>query len=277
MPTRTLTRASVAAFAATACLATPACASPSSPVTTPGTAMSTPTRAASPEKAIRYPHGFVDVHKAVPSILIDARYYTKHDFEGRRITGYQAPKCLLSGPAAKALGHAQAAFRKQGYTIKVYDCYRPQRAVNDFVSWSKRTKDQKMKREFYPYVAKSKLFADGYIAKKSGHSKGSTMDLTLVKLPAKKQSVFHPGQRLLPCTGKKRFGDNSIDMGTGFDCFDPRAHTMDQHITGTPHRNRLKLRATMSHYGFVNYADEWWHYTLKNEPYPNTYFDFPIH
>jgi D-alanyl-D-alanine dipeptidase len=135
-----------------------------------------------------------------------------------------------------------------------------------------------MKAEFYPDVDKSQLFEDGYIAAKSGHSRGSTVDLTLVKLPAAPQPVWRPSMGLVPCYAPydERFPDNSIDMGTGYDCFDPLSHTLDPRIEEQAHQNRLMLKSILEAVGFINYANEWWHYTLADEPFPNRYFDFPV-
>jgi zinc D-Ala-D-Ala dipeptidase len=229
-----------------------------------------------PRKA---PPAFVSLHDVAPSILLDIRYFTKHNFVGRRIRGYRAPMCILTRPAAEALARAQAALVPQGYTLKVYDCYRPQRAVNHFVRWAGRLRDERMKREFYPRVEKSRLFADGYIAERSGHSRGSTVDLTLVALPARSQPRWRRGRfGLVPCFAPydKRFPDNTIDMGTGYDCFDTLAHTLDPRIEGVQRQNRLRLKGALEAAGFTNYENEWWHYTLAGEPFPDTYFDFPV-
>jgi D-alanyl-D-alanine dipeptidase len=186
--------------------------------------------------------------------------------------------CILTRTAADALHQVQVAARARGYSLKTYDCYRPQRAVDEFVAWAKRLDDQTMKAEFYPSVPKADLFADGYIGAPTAHSRGSTMDLTLVPLPVPAQRAYVPGEPLQPCTAPvgQRFPDNSVDMGTGFDCFDSRAHTLDPRITGAARSNRLLLKDLMAASGFVNYPYEWWHYSLTNEPYPNTYFDFPV-
>jgi D-alanyl-D-alanine dipeptidase len=229
-----------------------------------------------PRKA---PPEFVSLHDVDPSILLDVRYFTNHNFVGRRIHGYRAPMCILTRPAAEGLARAQAALVPQGYTLKVYDCYRPQRAVNDFVRWARRLRDQRMKREFYPRVDKTRLFADGYIAERSGHSRGSTMDLTLVELPARSQPRWRRGTfGLVPCFApyRERFPDNTIDMGTGYDCFDTLAHTLDPRIQGVQRQNRLLLKSAMEAAGFTNYENEWWHYTLADEPFPDTFFDFPV-
>jgi zinc D-Ala-D-Ala dipeptidase len=228
--------------------------------------------------APKAPTGFVSLHTMVPSIIVEMRYTTAHNFIGRPIRGYRQPVCILTRPAVEALARVQARVRRQGYTLKVYDCYRPQRAVDDFVAWGKRLRDQRMKAEFYPRVAKRRVFKEGYIATKSGHSRGSTLDLTLVKLPPARQERYHRGQRLVDCAApyRKRFRDNSIDMGTGYDCFDPLAHPLSKRIRGKQHRNRLRLRRAMVAEGFTPLETEWWHFTLTDEPYPDTYFDFPV-
>lgn len=232
--------------------------------------------AASPKTAP--PGRFVSLHAAVPSIVVEIRYFTRHNFIGRPIHGYRQPLCIVTRETAAALARVQARVRRKGYTLKVYDCYRPQRAVDDFVAWGKRLHDQRMKREFYPHEPKRRVFKDGYIAAKSGHSRGSTVDLTLVHRPPGRQDHYTRGQRLVACTAgrQKRFRDNSIDMGTGYDCFDVRAHPFSRHIHGVQRRNRLRLRNAMLREGFMGLDTEWWHFTLRNEPFPDTYFDFPI-
>ncbi|MGW3099827.1 M15 family metallopeptidase [Streptomyces sp. NPDC001102] len=226
----------------------------------------------------RAPEDFVALRTVDPTILQEMRYFTPHNFVGERIDGYQQPICILTRPAAEALHQAQLKLLRRGYTLKVYDCYRPQRAVNHFVRWAEDLDDQAMKGEFYPNVDKTRLFEDGYIAEKSGHSRGSTTDLTIVKLPARPTRPYHPGQPLVPCYAPQdeRFPDNSVDMGTGFDCFDTLAHTLDPRVQGEQRANRLLLKSTLEGLGFVNLAEEWWHYTYKPEPYPDTYFDFPV-
>jgi D-alanyl-D-alanine dipeptidase len=224
------------------------------------------------------PKDFVALRTVDPTIIQEMRYFTPHNFVGERIDGYAQPICILTRPAAEALHQAQTKLLRQGYTLKVYDCYRPQRAVDHFVRWAKDLDDQAMKAEFYPNVDKTRLFTDGYIAEKSGHSRGSTMDLTIVKLPAKPTRPYHPGETLVPCYAPQdeRFPDNSVDMGTGFDCFDTLSHTLDPRIQGAQRDNRLLLKTTLEDLGFVNLAEEWWHYTFKPEPYPDTFFDFPV-
>ena len=224
------------------------------------------------------PNDFVTLRSVDPSILQDIRYFSAHNFTGGPVDGYRAPICILTRAAAQGLHRAQQQLIQQGYALKVYDCYRPQRAVNDFVAWAEDLDDQRMKTEFYPRVDKSDLFRDGYIAEHSGHSRGSTMDLTLIKLPATPVQGYQPGQPLVECTApaSARLPDNSIDMGTGFDCFDTLAHTFDPRIQGDQLTNRLLLTEVLRAQGFVNYEYEWWHFTYQPEPYPDTYFDFPV-
>lgn len=236
----------------------------------------TPTAQAAPEP--KAPEAFVALSSVDPSIIQEMRYITPHNFVGEPIDGYRQPLCILTRPAAEALHRAQLKLLRRGYSLKVYDCYRPQRAVDHFVRWAKDLDDERMKAEFYPRVDKSRLFADGYIAEKSGHSRGSTMDLTLVKLPALPTRPYHPGQPLVPCYAPKneRFADNSADMGTGFDCFDTLAHTDDPRIQGVQRANREFLKSTLQAQGFVNLPEEWWHFTYQPELFPDTYFDFPV-
>ncbi|WKX73705.1 M15 family metallopeptidase [Streptomyces sp. XD-27] len=240
-------------------------------------ALVTPTPAhAEPEP--KAPKEFVALSEVDPTILQEIRYVTPHNFTGHRIDGYRRPMCILTRPAAEALRTAQRELLPLGYSLKAYDCYRPQRAVDDFVAWAEDLDDQAMKEEFYPHVDKSRLFLDGYIAEKSGHSRGSTADLTIVRLPAVPTRPYVPGEPLVPCYAPQaeRFPDNSVDMGTGFDCFDTLSHTLDPRIQGAQRANRLLLKGALERAGFVNLAEEWWHYTYKPEPFPDTYFDFPV-
>jgi D-alanyl-D-alanine dipeptidase len=224
------------------------------------------------------PADMVDIAEVVPSAILDIRYFGPHNFVGQRVDGYGAPKCLMTHKAALALAKVQSELQAFSLSLKIYDCYRPQRAVDHFVRWAKDVGDAKTKEEFYPTVDKRHLFRDGYIAKKSGHSRGSTIDLTIVPLPVPKQEAYTPGQPLFACylPADQRFKDNSIDMGTGFDCFHALSHTENPQVGEQQRIGRLLLKSLMDKYGFKNYDQEWWHYTLKNEPYPNTYFDFPI-
>jgi zinc D-Ala-D-Ala dipeptidase len=224
------------------------------------------------------PGAFVSLADVDPSIVVEMRYLTNHNFMGRRVPGYRENVCLLTRPAAEALARVQRSVRAKGYTLKVYDCYRPQRSVDAFVKWGKNLSDQRMKAEFYPRVRKARVFKEGYIATQSGHSRGSTVDLTLVRTPPRQQERYRRGDRLRDCAGprRKRFRDNTIDMGTGYDCFDPLSHPYAQRFRGKVRRNRLALREPMIAAGFKGLATEWWHFTLREEPYPETFFDFPM-
>jgi len=224
------------------------------------------------------PPGFVDAATMVPGLVLEMRYLGSHNFVGEPVHGYHASRCLLTVPAARALAAVQAELKPMGLGLKVYDCYRPQRAVDHFVDWAKDLDDKRTKAEFYPGVLKKDLFAEGYIAAKSSHSRGSTTDLTIIPLPPPTQTTYLPGQKLTSCSAPagQRFGDNSLDMGAGFDCFDPLAHTANPSVGTQQRANRLLLKTLMHEHGFKNLDVEWWHYTLASEPFPNTYFDFPI-
>lgn len=223
------------------------------------------------------PEGFVEIGEIIPDIVLDLRYYTNHNFLGRKAEGYNSDKCYITRAAADSLAKVQEELKRFGLSLKIYDAYRPQRAVNDFVRWAKDLSDTITKKEFYPTVDKSRLFIDGYIAEKSGHSRGSTVDLTIVPLPVSEQQEFNIDDQC-ECfkSVDERFKDNSLDMGTGFDCFHPHSHTMNDKITPQQRANRMLLFTLMKKYGFKNLPEEWWHYTLIKEPFPDTYFDFTI-
>lgn len=254
---------------------TPSTATPATP---PPTAPQAAQHAGRGGQAPKAPKEFVALRDVAPTIRQEIRYFTPHNFVGEPIDGYREPLCVVTRDTAKALASAQRSFVKRGYTLKVYDCYRPQRAVNHFVRWAKQLDDQRMKAEFYPRVDKSRLFEDGYIAEKSGHSRGSTVDLTLTELPAPPTRPYVPGEPLTDCAAPKgeRFPDNSLDTGTGFDCFDTLSHTDDPRIKGEQRANRLLLKNTLEKAGFTNLPEEWWHFTHQPETFPDTYFDFPV-
>lgn len=228
--------------------------------------------------ADKMPQNFVDIKTVIPDIQLDIRYFSYHNFLGEKVEGYNSAKCILTREASEALSGVQKELSQFSLSLKIYDCYRPQRAVNHFVRWAKEIDNTKTKKEFYPEVDKRNLFNEGYIDSKSGHSRGSTVDLTIIPMPAPEQQEYTPGQRLSECylPASARFLDNSIDMGTGFDCFDELSHTASVDIGTKQKINRLLLKTLMDKYGFRNFDKEWWHYTLKNEPYPDIYFDFPI-
>jgi D-alanyl-D-alanine dipeptidase len=251
----------------------PAQASPTQAAVDPS-----PSPGAEPRPRQQLPQGFTDLSDVDSTILLDIRYHTGHNFAGRRIDGYLQARCLLTERAAQALHRVQESARAKGFSLKVYDCYRPLRAGADFAAWAK-TPDAQMKAEFFPGLSKQALFSNGYVSGgRSPHSRGSAVDLTLVALPPREQRAFVPGEPLTSCTApvEQRFPDNTIDMGTGYDCFDTRSHTLDGRVSTAARANRLLLRQLMTDAGFRNYAKEWWHYGLAAEPYPDAYFDFPV-
>lgn len=198
--------------------------------------------------------GFVDASAHVPGLVVEMRYAGAHNFVGRRIAGYEAPVCLLTEDAAWALAGVQRELAASGRGLKVYDCYRPQRAVADFAAWARDPADQRMKAEFYPNVDKAQLFELGYIAERSGHSRGSTLDVTLIDLASGAE----------------------LAMGTPYDLFDPRSWPSDESVSAAARENRMALQRVMAAHGFRPLREEWWHFTLNGEPYPVTYFDFPV-
>jgi D-alanyl-D-alanine dipeptidase len=231
-----------------------------------------------PFKLVQHrPANIVDVGKAIPQMQFDIRYFSRHNFVGRRIHGYDEPACLLTEPAVAALKKVEARLLPMGLTLKAYDCYRPQRAVDDFVSWAADPKATQMQTEFYPAVPKNRLFEEGYIAAHSGHSRGSTIDLTIVPIDSSIPQVAADAP-LVDCVAaaKQRAPDNSLDFGTGFDCFSPVSHPSYEAISAQAKANRLLLQTLMMDAGFMPLETEWWHFTLKDEPYPDTYFDFPV-
>ncbi len=238
-----------------------------------------PTPSTAPSIDTYAPPGWVSLSDVDPTILQDIRYHGDHNFLGRQVAGYLEPVCILPRQTAEALGRVQANARAEGYSLKVYDCYRPRRAGEDFARWALDGADRRTKTEFYPSVDKSQLLNLGYVGGGStSHSSGSAVDLTLVVLPAPAQRPYVTGEPLVSCTAPvdQRFPDNTIDMGTGFDCFDSLSHTLDSRVNGAARDNRLRLKRLMATGGFVNYDGEWWHYDLANPPYDGQYFDFPV-
>lgn len=226
------------------------------------------------------PAGFVRLADVAPGIVQEIRYHGEHNFVGRPIEGYDAPECWLTREAAEALARVQERVTAKGYSLKVYDCYRPQRAVSDFVVWAKDPDDTTTQAEFYPRLAKDVLFPQGFIAEKSGHSRGSTVDVTLVPTGTGASPEWRVGDPQVDCAAPvgERFADTTIDMGTGFDCFDPSAATASTAVPAAAQQHRALLLAEMTApgAGFRNLPQEWWHYTLEDEPFPETYFDVSI-
>ena len=230
-------------------------------------------------QASERPDAFVEIREVIPDAIMDIRYFTEHNFVGARVDGYAAPKCYLTREAAQALAGVRADLAPFGFGIKIYDCFRPQRAVDHFVRWARDVDDTATRTEFYPTVDKRNLFRDGYIAERSGHSRGSTVDLTIVELPPAEQPAFILGeteQRECFLPADQRFPDNGIDMGTGFDCFHELSHPENPNLNTRQRLNRLLLKTLMEKHGFKYYDKEWWHFTLADEPFPDTYFDFVV-
>ena len=197
---------------------------------------------------------FVDAHQVIPDLVVEMRYAGHENFVGRPIAGYLAPVCMLTREATAALAAVQAQLAPFGLGLKVYDCFRPARAVADFGRWARDPADLARKAEYYPNVDKSELFARGYIAARSGHSRGSTVDLTVVDAVTKAE----------------------LDMGSPYDLFDTKSWPADQTVGPVYRANRLMLQAVMRAHGFDAIKEEWWHFKLHGEPYPQTYFDFPV-
>jgi len=221
----------------------------------------------------RMPAGFVDLADVAPDVIVDMRYAAADNFLGRPARGYADGRCLLTKEAARALAAVQRDLVVFGVGLKVYDCYRPQRAVDDFVAWS-RAPGPATDPRHNPAVPKSELFQRGYIAARSGHSRGSTVDLTLISATPER-TVGAPSRDCRRIEGPLA-PDASLNMGTTFDCFDERAHAASDGVSPEARRHRLLLRMAMEKQGFVPYAQEWWHFTLANEPFPKTAFDFEI-
>ncbi|MCP4933415.1 MAG: M15 family metallopeptidase [bacterium] len=222
------------------------------------------------------PLDFVYLRDVAPTILQDMRYASANNFTGKKLPGYQASECILRAQVARALLQVQTNVEKNGYSLKVYDCYRPHRAVRAFALWARDHKHHSAKN-YYPRIAKTTLFKRGYIAKRSTHSRGSTIDLTLVKLPAAPQPLFDPSTKRKACNDPDREHlDNGLNMGTAFDCFDVMSHTNHRAITGQARNNRHRLRNAMKRLGFANYRKEWWHYSYQKRKYPLTSHDFII-
>ena len=222
------------------------------------------------------PAGFSFLRDVAPSILQDMRYASRNNFTGNILPGYRASECILQSSVAKALLNVQAELKATGYSLKVYDCYRPARAVQAFGSWAQNS-DNSSTKDYYPRLPKTALFAKGYIARRSSHSIGTAIDLTLVRLPATAQQGFDPATPRKACNSPfgERPQDNSIDMGTAFDCFDVMSHTNHPAINGKVRANRHRLRTVMTRFGFSNYHREWWHYSYKKRSL-RTYQNFII-
>jgi D-alanyl-D-alanine dipeptidase len=202
----------------------------------------------------KLPEGFVYVKTIIPSIKIDLRYCSTNNFIGKPIDGYNKEVLILSKEATIALKNVQDELQAYNLSVMVYDAYRPQRAVNHFVRWAKDLNDTINKHYYYPDVPKTELFKREYIASRSGHSKGSTVDITLVD-----NTTCEP-----------------LDMGSSYDFFGKKSWVSNRKLTAQQLANRMLLQSLMRKHGFRHYPQEWWHFTLRNEPFPNTYFDFNV-
>jgi D-alanyl-D-alanine dipeptidase len=200
------------------------------------------------------PKGFSYVSEIDATIKKELRYATSNNFIGKPIDGYLKDSLIISTPAAKALKEIQTKLMLSGLSLKIFDAYRPQQAVDHFVRWAKVMNDTLMKQLYYPNVQKSELFTLGFIASKSGHTRGSTVDLSIVDVKTNKE----------------------VDMGSSYDFFGEKSHPFYKKITEAQMKNRMLLRTIMIKNGFIPYDNEWWHFTLKDEPYPTTYFNFLI-
>mgnify|MGYP000565988207 CR=1 FL=1 len=204
--------------------------------------------------AQKLPKNFVYLKDIAPSIRIELRYFSNNNFIGKPIDGYLKDSLIISTPAAKALREIQTKLMLSGLSLKIFDAYRPQQAVDHFIRWAKVMNDTLMKQFYYPDVQKSELFTLGFIASKSGHTRGSTVDLSIVDVKTNKE----------------------LDMGSSYDFFGEESHPFYKKITESQMKNRMLLRTIMIKNGFIPYDNEWWHFTLKDEPYPTTYFNFLI-
>ena len=224
-------------------------------------------------RACELPAGFVYVADEVPGAREVMSYYTKDNFVGRPIDGYDAARCVATREAAEALAMFATAQRARGRDLVLYDCYRPQLAVDNFAKWARDTADTTMKARNYPEVAKKDLFHDGYIALKSGHSRGSTVDIGLVAHGMPLTATRKDRPCTLPAAARN---DSTVDMGTSFDCFSPQSFWNATQLTREQRAERSDLRLAMAEAGFRPLAEEHWHFTLDDEPFPSTYFDFPV-
>jgi len=224
------------------------------------------------------PKGFVYLRDIDPTIVHDIRYAGSHNYVGRPIKGYLAAECILSEAAANALATVQRALAEKRLSLIVWDCYRPKRAVDDFFQWSEDPTHAEMKTEFYPRTDKVNLFAQGYLARRSAHSRGSTVDLGIVPGDVSSAPPQNPAPSPKPCTSPKgeRFEDGTIDFGTGYDCLDVLGNTSNVLVGAVARQNRQTLKSYMKAAGFRPYSREWWHFELINEPFHRGGFDFEV-
>ncbi|MBR1211188.1 M15 family metallopeptidase [Bradyrhizobium sp. JYMT SZCCT0180] len=227
-------------------------------------------------KAQGLPGGFLYLRDIDPSIIQDMRYATSNNFVGKPLRGYDAAECVVKREVGLALKNIQQELARQKLSLKMFDCYRPERAVADMVAWSKNGRETQADRRFSPAFRKADLFRLGYIATRSGHSTGAALDLTLVDLTADNSAKFDSSKAYADCTApaEARAPEGSVDMGTGYDCSDLKSHTAAPSITPAQRRSRNTLVAAMARQGFVNYSKEWWHFSLPGVG--RQAYDFPI-
>ncbi len=218
------------------------------------------------------PQGFVHLADVAPAIRQDIRYAGARNFMGRPAAGYQAGECVLTRRAAEALARAQAEIAPRGVTLVVWDCYRPQRAVADFMAWTRDAGDQRMRAIYYPRVDKRDLSVQGYLSSRSTHSRGSTVDLGIARIGVPAAG----GNGACTAAQGVRIDDGVLDFGTAYDCFDTLSHVRAPGIGREAAANRALLAGLMQHHGFRAYAKEWWHFQLRDEPFPTQSFDFPV-
>jgi D-alanyl-D-alanine dipeptidase len=230
-----------------------------------------------PALSSQLPPGFVYLRDVAPDILQDIRYAGLDNFTGRKVPGYNAPQCILQREVAEALGRAQAELREQSLSLKVYDCYRPARATRAFLRWIGDDLAPADSKRYFPRTDKSALHTQGYISPNSAHSRGIAVDLTLVRTPVAAQSRFDRRARYGPCNGRanSRAPDNSLDMGTGFDCFDVMSQTDSADVSDRQREARRLLRTLMRKHGFQSYWREWWHFSFTTAA-PGPALDFVI-
>lgn len=226
----------------------------------------------------RLPAGFIYVHDVIPDVQVSLRYGTDENFVGCRVDGYYSNVSIMTEAAAVALKQAQELVKENGYELVIYDSYRPQKSVNHFIRWSEDPNDPQVKKEhYYPRVDKENAFNLGYIARRSGHTRGSTIDLTIIEKGKRVVQPLTPVKRTLNDGSTIMFlDDGTVDMGSSFDLFDEASYTNSTLVDEHHQQLRQMFKGIMERAGFNNYPKEWWHYTLKNEPFPDTYFDFDV-
>lgn len=231
---------------------------------------------AMPVRSASLPSDFVYLRDIDPSIIQDMRYATANNFVGHRLNGYEAGECIVTRSVGNALARVQRDLAPHGLSLKMYDCYRPQRAVDDMYAWAQDGREVRAQQLYNPRMSKRDLFRLGYIARHSWHSTGKAVDLTLVQLPQPNVPPFDPKADYGDCTQAAgvRAPDSSVDMGAGYDCSDEKAHTASTAITSQQRKWRDTLVSAMARQGFVNYQMEWWHFSLPGQG--DTAYDFPV-